>query len=70
MDQVAEWNWQAEATLAAQANLAMVQATDMAIDKLEQQLRQRVKIQPDYGILRSVLAPIGSELWVPNWVTN
>ncbi|MDB5961650.1 MAG: family transposase [Massilia sp.] len=54
MEQVATWNWLAEATVAAQANLAMVQAAEVVIDNLEQQLRQRVKAQPDYAILRSV----------------
>lgn len=54
MEQVAKWNWLAEATVAAQANLAMVQAAEVVIATLEQQLRQRVKVQPDYAILRSV----------------
>lgn len=54
MDQIAQWNWLAEASLAAQANLALIQATDIVIDRLEQQLRQRVTLQPDYAILRSV----------------
>lgn len=54
MDQVEQWNWLPEAAAAAQANLMIVQALETVIDNIEQQLRQRVKVQPDYAILRSV----------------
>jgi transposase len=54
MEQVTKWDWLADAAVAAQANLAMVQAADVVIAALEQQLHQRVKLQPEYAILRSV----------------
>jgi transposase len=54
MDQVAEWNWLDETTIAAQANLTIVQALEVVIDSLEQQIRERVKMNPHYEILRSV----------------
>jgi len=54
MDQVAQWGWLDDATLAAQANVAMVRAAESIIAKLEQKLRERAKVSPEYEILRSV----------------
>ena len=54
MDQVAQWNWLDETTLAAQADLAIVQATETVFDNLELQLRERVRVNPRYETLGSV----------------
>lgn len=54
LDQVVQWGWLDDATLAALANLQMVQAAEAIIDKLEQKLREQVKLNPQYHILRTV----------------
>jgi transposase len=53
-DQVAQWGWLDDAALAALANVETVQAMGRIIDKLERRLHERVKITPQYEILKSV----------------
>jgi transposase len=53
-DRVAQWNWQEEATLAVMTNVQAVQAMEEIIAGLERELRARVKIHPQYEILKSV----------------
>lgn len=48
------WRWSADATLAAQANLATVRALTSIIDCLEQRLREQVQLNPQYALLRTV----------------
>lgn len=54
IEEVAKWNWLLDAAVAAQANQDLVQAADVLIATLEQQLRQRVNLPPDDAVLRRV----------------
>lgn len=49
-----QWGWGDDATLAAQANVAAVQALEEIIAGLERRLRERVRVTPEYAILNTV----------------
>jgi transposase len=53
-DAVAAWGWSADCTLAAQANVALVNATSDAIKTLEKRIRERIHPTPEFAVLKSV----------------
>lgn len=53
-DRVAQWGWHEAATIAVMANVATVQAMEKIIAGIERELRDRVKVNPQYEILKSV----------------
>lgn len=54
VEDVARWGWSEDATLAAQANVAAIEATGTIITTLERRLRERVRLSEDYSVLRTV----------------
>jgi transposase len=51
---VAQWGWGEDATLAAQANVETIQSCEATLERLERHLRQRVRLNEDDGVLRTI----------------
>lgn len=49
-----QWGWPDDVTLAAQANVETIEAMERLIAKVEQRLRERVRLAPEYAVLTSV----------------
>ncbi|MEJ7807567.1 MAG: IS110 family transposase, partial [Telluria sp.] len=54
IEDVAKWGWQDDVTLAAQVNVLAIQAMEGGIAILERRLHERVKLAPEYAVLKSV----------------
>jgi transposase len=53
-EDIEHWAWPADVTLAAQANVVAVQAMEHAIALLEHRLHERVKLAPEFAVLKTV----------------
>lgn len=53
IEDVAKWGWQDDVTLAAQVNVLAIQAMERGIAIIERRLRERVKLAPEYAVLKS-----------------
>lgn len=53
-EKVASWQWPDDVALAAQANVLAVQAMERGIDIIEKRLHERVKLAPEYAVLKTV----------------
>jgi transposase len=51
---VPKWGWEEDVTLAAQVNVLAVQAMERGIAILEQRLHERIKLAPEYKVLKTV----------------
>jgi transposase len=51
---VASWAWPDDVTLAVQANVLAVQAMERGIEMIEKRLHERVKLAPEYAVLKTV----------------
>lgn len=54
IDGVAAWGWPADVTLAAQVNVMAIQEMGRGIALLERRLHERVRLMPEFAVLRSV----------------
>lgn len=54
IEDVAKWGWQDDVTLAAQVNVLAIQAMERGIAIIERRLHERVKLAPEYAVLKSV----------------
>ena len=54
IEDVAKWGWQDDVTLAAQVNVLAIQAMERGIAIVERRLHERVKLAPEYVVLKSV----------------
>lgn len=54
VEDVARWGWPDDVTLAAQVNVLAVQAMERGIAIIERRLHERVKLAPEYAVLKSV----------------
>ena len=54
LEDVEQWDWDPDVTLAAQANLAAVLQFQGLIKVLEKRLHERVALQPEYKVLKTV----------------
>lgn len=54
IEDVARWQWPDDVTLATQVNVLAVQAMEHGIAILERRLHERVKLAPEYAVLKSV----------------
>lgn len=54
LEDVEQWGWDPDVTLAAQANLAAVLQFQGLIKVLEKRLHERVALQPEYKVLKTV----------------
>lgn len=54
VEDVARWGWADDVTLAAQVNVLAVQAMERGIAIIERRLHERVKLAPEYAVLKSV----------------
>lgn len=54
IEDVARWQWPDDVTLATQVNVLAVQAMEQGIAILERRLHERVKLAPEYAVLKSV----------------
>jgi transposase len=54
IEDVARWGWPDDVTLAAQVNVLAVQAMERGIAIIERRLHERVKLAPEYAVLKSV----------------
>lgn len=54
IEDVAHLGWPEDVTLAAQVNVLAVQAMERGIAILEKRLHERVKLSPEYGVLKTV----------------
>ena len=54
IEDVARWGWSDDVTLAAQANVLAVQAMTRGIEIIERRLHERVKLAPEYLVLKTV----------------
>lgn len=52
-DAVAQWGWLPDAALAAQASLTVMHAVNDVIVQLEKRLCERVRLRPEYAVLKS-----------------
>ena len=53
IEDVAKWGWQDDVTLAAQVNVLAIQAMERGIAIVERRLHERVKLAPEYAVLKS-----------------
>lgn len=53
IEDVAKWGWQDDVTLAAQVNVLAIQAMERGIAIIERRLHERVKLAPEYAVLKS-----------------
>ncbi len=53
-EDVARWAWPDDVTLAAQMNVLAIQAMERGIERLERRLHERVKLAPEYAVLKTV----------------
>ncbi len=53
IEDVARWQWPDDVTLAAQVNVLAIQAMERGIAILERRLHERVKLAPEYLVLKS-----------------
>jgi len=54
VEDVARWGWSDDVTLAAQVNVLAVQAMARGIEIIERRLHERVKLAPEYAVLKTV----------------
>jgi transposase len=54
VEAVDEWGWLPDATLAVQANVIVLSTVDDLIDQIERRLRERVRLRPEYAVLKTV----------------
>jgi transposase len=54
IEDVAKWGWHNDVTLAAQVNVLAIQAMERGIATIERRLQERVKLAPEYAVLKSV----------------
>jgi transposase len=54
IEDVAKWRWPDDVTLAAQVNVLAIQAMERGISIIERRLHERVKLAPEYVVLKSV----------------
>lgn len=54
IDDVARWEWPDDVILAAQANVLVVQAMGLSIESIERRLHERVKLAPEYAVLKTI----------------
>ena len=54
VEDVAQWDWSDDVTLAAQVNVLAVQAMERGIEIIERRLHDRVKLAPEYAVLKTV----------------
>jgi transposase len=54
VEDVARWGWSDDVTLTAQVNVLAVQAMERGIEIIERRLHERVKLAPEYAVLKSV----------------
>lgn len=54
VEDVASWGWAEDVTLAAQVNVLTVQALKRGIEIIERRLHERVKLAPEYAVLKTV----------------
>jgi transposase len=53
VEDVAHWGWSDDVTLAAQVNVLAIQAMGRGIDIIERRLHERVKLAPEYKVLKT-----------------
>ena len=53
IEDIAKWGWQDDVTLAAQVNVLTIQAMERGIAIIERRLHERVKLAPEYAVLKS-----------------
>lgn len=54
IEDIAKWRWPDDVTLTAQVNVLAIQAMERGIAIIERRLHERVKLAPEYTVLKSV----------------
>lgn len=54
VEDLAQWGWPDDVKLAVQANVEAIEGMERIIVKLEQRLHERVRLAPEYAVLKSV----------------